>query len=105
MDGDGVLSQEVEHADLQQPPVSCRSDEHCQVVVQDDVAYGVGDSVSDVVVSNAVVPGWLTDPHLDNIACLAYNVRGRLGAIERRLRASPVPDTDRLPGLRDWRQP
>jgi hypothetical protein len=79
VDGDGVLSQEVKDADLQHAPVTGGSDEHRQFVAHDDVTHGVADSVEDVVIGHPVVPGWFTDSHLDNIACLSYNDRGVIG--------------------------
>ena len=51
------------------------SDEHRQILFQDDPAHRGADGVSDVRVDNTVLPRWLTNPHLDKITCLSVDVK------------------------------
>jgi hypothetical protein len=71
VDDDGVVAVDIEDSDLQQCSVGGRSDEHDQVVVQVYAPHSVSDRVPYVRVRDLVLSRWRTDPHLDNIACLA----------------------------------
>lgn len=71
MDHDRILAGQVEHADLEESAVGAGSDQHRQVVVHRDPADSVPDRVIDVGAGDPVLARWITDPHLDNVACLA----------------------------------
>ena len=69
MDNDGIVSVNVEQADLQRRSVGRRADQHRQVVVNDDSARRGTHGMPDVGVGNAVLPCWFADPRLDNVPC------------------------------------
>jgi hypothetical protein len=66
-----VVALDVENPDLEQRSVGCGADEHDQVIIQEHASHRVANGVPYVLVENAVLSRWLTDPHLDNAACLA----------------------------------
>lgn len=75
MDDDRVVAVDVKDADLQEGSVGGWSNEHRQILFQDDAAHSCADGVPDVRVDNTVFPRWLTNPHLDKIACLSAAVK------------------------------
>ncbi len=70
MDDDWIIALDIEHADLEQRSVGCRSDEHHQVIIEKDAPHSVANGVPYVRIDDAVLSRWLTDTHQDNIACL-----------------------------------
>src|SRR5271163_1560694 len=76
MDHDWVVASDVEDADLKQRAVRCWAYEHRQIVVEEYSSHRVANGMPYVRVGDAVVSRWLTDPHLDNIACLADDIVG-----------------------------
>jgi hypothetical protein len=76
MDHDWVVAFYVEDADLKQRPVRCWAYEHRQLVVEKYSSHRVTHGMPYVRVGDAVLSRWLTDPHLDNIACLGDDIGG-----------------------------
>ena len=56
MDDDGILTVDIEDADLQQRSVVGWSDQHCQFLVRDHAAHRGADRVQHVVIGDAVLP-------------------------------------------------
>lgn len=50
-------------------PGGCRPDQHGQVLGHCDASDRMTNRVPDVCIADAVLSGWPTDPHLDNLAC------------------------------------
>ena len=80
MDHDWVVAFDVEDADLEQCSVRCWAYEHRQVVIEEYSSHRVANGMPYVRVGDAVLSRWLTDPHLDNIACLADDIVDRTPA-------------------------
>ena len=74
MNEDGVLAVDIKDADLQQRSVAGWPDQHRQLVVHDHAAHRGANRVQHVDIGNAVLTGWRTDPHADNLACLVTSV-------------------------------
>ena len=74
MDYDRILAVDVENTDLQQRAGGCRPDQHGQILSHLDATDRITNRVPDVCIADAVLPGWPTDPHLDNLACRAVRV-------------------------------
>ena len=70
MDHDGIIPVDVKNSDLQQCSIRGWPDEHCQVIVHDNLAHGGANRVLYVSVRNAMLARWLPDPQIDNISCL-----------------------------------
>jgi hypothetical protein len=71
MDHDRIVALDIENADLEQRAVESWADEQDQVITQKHPSHSVANRVPYVRVDDTMLPGWLTDPHLDKIACLA----------------------------------
>ena len=70
MDDDWVIAFDIEYTDLEQRSVGRWSDEYHQVIVQEHTPHGVANGMPYVSIDKAMLSRWLTDTHLDNIACL-----------------------------------
>jgi hypothetical protein len=81
VDRDWVVAFDVEDADLEQCSVRCWAYEHRQVVIEEYSSYRVANGMPYVRLGDPVLSRWLTDPHLDNIACLAGAGVGCLAAV------------------------
>ncbi len=88
MDDDWVIALDIEYADLKQRSVGPRSDEHHQVIVQKHAPHGVANRMPYVRIDNAVLSRWLTDTHLDNIACLDAGANNSIKQVLSRQRRS-----------------
>ena len=75
MNDHGVISVEVQNADLQQGASGGGSDEHGQILVQFESPRRVAHGVPDVLVGDSVISRRVADPHLDNISCLPNRER------------------------------
>jgi hypothetical protein len=73
---DSIVTIDVEDADLDERSVCCWPDQHGQIIVHEHPPHSVANGVAYVCVGDAVLSRWLTDPHQDNIACLAGEVAG-----------------------------
>jgi hypothetical protein len=80
VDHDWVVAFDVEDADLEQCSVCCWAYEHRQVVVEVYSSHRVANGMPYVRVDDPVLSRWLTDPHLDNIACLEDDIVDRTSA-------------------------
>jgi len=74
MDYDRIVALDVENTDLQQRAGGCRPDQHGQILGHLDATDRITYRVPDVCIADAVLPGWPTDPHLDNVACRSVRV-------------------------------
>ncbi len=67
MDDDGIIGRRTEYADLQRYAASGWPYDHDQIIALADGTHHVADRRPDVLVFDAVLAGWLPDPHVDNI--------------------------------------
>jgi len=87
VDHDWVVAFYVEDADLEQCPVCCWADEHCQGVIEKYSSHRIANGMPYIRVGDPVLSRWLADPHLDNIACLPDDIVARLRQRVRLLHA------------------
>lgn len=106
VDDDGVLAVDVEDADLEQRSVARWPDQHDQVIIEEHSSHRVANGVPYVPVGDAVLSGWLANPHLDNIACLGRAARSalHLGRPRRAGRAASRLRRDLSPTALDSRR-
>jgi hypothetical protein len=69
VDDYGVVSVDAKDADLQQVATKGGADAHREVVIKVPLGDGVAGGMEHVLVSDAVLVGWLCDTHLDKISC------------------------------------
>ena len=105
MDDDRAIGGRAKDAELQWCAVSGRPDDHDQLIALTDRAHHVVDSVPDVLIGDAVLARWLSDPHLDNMPCLKHTALASLRSASDELggdarRPDLVVAADYDPGLR-----
>ncbi len=91
MDDNWVLPFEIEDSHFEEAPVASRSQKH-RDLVHVERSQWVADRVQHVLVWYGVFAGWLSNSHLDKIACLIRVVNDRCLAAAR----SPSPSRRRV---------
>src|SRR5690625_2675585 len=71
MDGDRVITVQVEDTDLKEPAIGGRADKHGEVFAHVSPAYRITSRMIDIVIGHTVLLCRNPDPHLDNIPCLS----------------------------------
>jgi|SRR5690625_60913 len=71
MDGDRVITVQVEDTDLKEPAIGGRADKHGEVFAHVSPAYRITSRMIDIVIGHTMLLCRNPDPHLDNIPCLS----------------------------------